>query len=146
MEENKTAETADLSLERLAGLAKIINGFKAAEKSRENINKETVSAAYDFDKELDTPAIKTIKAAIPYIDRRYRRELGVMVKLIEIDRLLNGFRETGAMSLEKSGGNMEMLRAIVPNLPKENRQMGETLVKLLEIKSIWDIKEEGRGL
>ncbi|MCD8238000.1 MAG: hypothetical protein LUC92_01495 [Clostridiales bacterium] len=146
MEENKTAETADLSLERLAGLAKIINSFKAAEKSRENINRETVLSACDFDKELDTPAIKTIKAAIPYIDRRYRRELGVMVKLIEIDRLLNGFRETGAMSLEKAGGNMEMLRAIVPNLPKENRQMGETLVKLLEIKSIWDINEEGKGL
>lgn len=138
MDGSKTAETADLSLERLAGLAKIINGLKAAEQTKEPVKKREKES---YDLRLDTPALKTIKAAIPYIDRRYRRELGIMVKLIEIDRLLNGFKGANAMSLESKGDNMAMLRAIVPNLPSENRRMGETLVKLLEIKSIWDMKE-----
>lgn len=119
----------DITLERLSKLADIMNG-SAKESGGIAENK------LDFDMQFETPAIRTIKAAIPYIDRRYRRELGVMVKLIEIDKFLNEYKGVEIMTDRGRGVNMEMLRAVVPNLPAENRNIGEMVIKILEIRDI----------
>lgn len=118
-----------MTLERLAGLAKMVRALNNAEKTERG-------KITEFDMQFETPAIKTIKAAIPYVDVKYQRELGVMVKLIEIDKLLGVCKNVEAASAEGKGSDMGMLRAIVPNLPKESRAMGEMLIRLLEIKKI----------
>ncbi len=124
-------ENNDLTLERLAGLAKMVKALKDTDKPKTERGRIS-----DFDMQFEIPAIKTIKAAIPYVDVKYQRELGVMVKLIEIDKLLGACRNVESTSTGIENGDMGMLKAIVPNLPKESRSMGEMLIRLLEIKKI----------
>ncbi len=127
-------ESGDLSLEKLAGLAKMMNMLNS---SKNEVKKsQRTGRVTEFDAQFEVPAIKTIKAAIPYIDRRYRRELGVMVKLIEIDKFLREYKNVEVMDEGRERGNLAMLEAVVPNLPTESRATGEMLVKLLEIKEI----------
>lgn len=139
--EEKNSAINDDTLERLAGLARLVNTFKENDKR----TAEKTKIRDDFDRRFDTPAINTIKAAIPYIDRRYRRGLGVMVKLIEIDKFLSEYRGVEIMSSTGEDSSMEMLRAVVPNLPEENRSVGEMLIRLLEIRDIARSLEQGGG-
>jgi hypothetical protein len=87
-----------------------------------------------FDKELQSPAIRSIKAAIPYLDSKYQRNMGIMVKLMEMDRLINHYTilatESGA---DKS---KEMLLAVRNELPKQNRPAADLLMKFMEMLEI----------
>ncbi|MCD7904191.1 MAG: hypothetical protein LUG24_01115 [Clostridiales bacterium] len=132
-------EQNDLNLEKLAGLAKLMNSFKAAAPPKPR-SKEKPEVT-EMDLRPETPALRTIKAAVPYVESRYRRGLGVMVKLIEIDRFLSEYNNIGAMSIEGENDGMGFLKAVVPNLPKENRKTGEMLIRLLEIREIAEREE-----
>ncbi|MCD7778260.1 MAG: hypothetical protein LUH47_07140 [Clostridiales bacterium] len=127
-------EQNDFNLEKLAGLAGLINSFK--DTARSELNVKTKPEVTEMDMKLETPALRTIKAAVPYIDSRYRRSLGVMVKLIEIDRFLNEYKNIDSMSLGEGNSGTSFLKAVVPELPKESRKTGEMLIRLLEIKEI----------
>lgn len=40
-----------------------------------------------FDDEINTPALKTIKAIVPYIDSKYQKKIAIMIKIFEIQML-----------------------------------------------------------
>ena len=87
-----------------------------------------------FDKELQSPAIRSIKAAIPYLDRRYQKNMGIIVKLMEMDRLLNHYTVLSAESGEDK--SRQMLLAVRSELPEQNRYAADLLVKITELMNI----------
>lgn len=100
-----------------------------------------------YDAPIHTPALRTIKAAIPHLDYRYQKNLGVMVKLIEIQRLLEMYNERIVAS-ECQGGNnwrRDMLQAIHPHVPEEKQNMLELLIKMIDIKEILENMQRMRG-
>ena len=41
-----------------------------------------------FEQELNTPAIKTIKSALPYLDQKYQKSISIAIRLVEIQMIL----------------------------------------------------------
>lgn len=87
-----------------------------------------------FDRELQSPAIRSIKAAIPYLDRRYQKNMGIIVKLMEMDILLNNYTVLAAENGEDK--SRQMLLAIRSELPEPNRYAADLLMKIMEIINI----------
>lgn len=98
-----------------------------------------------FDEDLQTPTIRTIKAAIPYLDFKYQRNMGVLVKLIEMDRLIHKYSNM-TVSGQNVDGNWQkgMLQAIKPELDKKNQQVVDMFMKMIEIKDIAEGLENGK--
>lgn len=88
----------------------------------------------DFDKELQSPAIRSIKAAIPYLDYKYQKNMGIIVKLMEMDRLVNHYTVLAAQSGEDK--SREMLIAVKNELPEKSRPAADLLMKIMELMEI----------
>ena len=84
-----------------------------------------------------------ITAAIPFLDREYQKEIYVMVRLMEMQRILQG---DGLELREKqqpaSLRRRALLGAIQPFLPEGDRGQLETLLKMMDAKTIM----EGAGM
>jgi hypothetical protein len=131
-------------------LGKIINAVKTAKmigglmQNEEQPNNEVKAPAVGmcaFDRELQSPAISSIKAAIPYLDCKYQKNMGIIVKLMEMDRLINHYTVLAAKSGEDK--SREMLTAVKNELPEQSRPVADLLMKIMEIKNITEsLKEE----
>ena len=84
-----------------------------------------------------------ITAALPFLDREYQKEVYVMVRLMEMRRVLQGelleMREKQELPAEDR--RRQMLGAIQPYLGQEERQQLEQIVKIMDVKTIM-----GKGL
>lgn len=97
--------------------------------------KEIIS---EFEQDLQTPAIRTIKAAIPYLDFEYQKNIGIMIKIIELDNLIKKYRNTAATmdTGKKDGWQKDMLLAMKSELDKKNQYYIDMLVRFMDIKDI----------
>ena len=83
-------------------------------------------------------ALKRIKEAIPFLDMPYQRNIGLMIKIMEIDKLVNNFR---AMSVSGENNNRlkrQMLMAIRPELDNRKQKMVDVFVRVMEIGDIME--------
>lgn len=87
-----------------------------------------------FDEELQSPAIRSIKAAIPYLDYKYQKNMGIVVKLMELDRLINHYTVIAAQSGSDNG--KAMLTAVKNELPEQVKPAADLLMKIMEIREI----------
>lgn len=94
----------------------------------------STSTLCDFDRELQSPAIRSIKAAIPYLDYKYQKNMGIIVKLMEMDRLINHYTVLAAQSGEDK--SREMLLAVKNELPEKSRPAADLLMKIMELMEI----------
>lgn len=133
-------------------LGKIINAVKTAqmigdmfqEQPKENneaIKSEPVALEepkdvnmQTFDREFQSPAIRSIKAAIPYLDYPYQKNMGIIVKLMEMDRLINHYTVIAAENGKDN--SREMLMAVKNELPQKSRGVADLLMKIMELKEI----------
>lgn len=140
-------------------LGKIINAVKTAQmigglmQGQENNTEETrrdeevyveaekSAGVQSFDMEFQSPAIRSIKAAIPYLDYRYQRNMGIIVKLMEMDRLINHYTVIAAENGRDN--SREMLMAVKNELPERSRGAADLLMKIMELK---EIAENMRGV
>ena len=105
---------------------------EAPEESRELPAEER--EALTFDDELQSPAIRSIKAAIPYLDCKYQKNMGIAVKLMELDRLINHYTVIAAQSGSDNG--KAMLTAVKNELPEQMKPAADLLMKIMEIREI----------
>ncbi len=125
MEEN----SIDMSqLERIMSVVKLmqsINGSEHTVETRETAGCDNVTA------------LQKIKEALPHLDMPYQRNIGIMIKLMEIDKLIHTFQtmsfDSGASS---RGVKKKMLMAIKPELDHKKQQMLDVCVKAMEISDI----------
>ena len=87
-----------------------------------------------FDEELQSPAIRSIKTAIPYLDYKYQKNMGIVVKLMELDRLINHYTVIAAQSGSDNG--KAMLTAVKNELPEQVKPAADLLMKIMEIREI----------
>ena len=123
----KIVQTAKL----LGGLMQSGNEQPQSERKME-VTEEKNSLV--FDEELQSPAIRSIKAAIPYLDYKYQKNMGIVVKLMELDRLINHYTVIAAQSGSDNG--KAMLTAVKNELPEQVKPAADLLMKIMELREI----------
>jgi hypothetical protein len=122
-------------------LGKIVNMLKGAQalsglmqSDDQTVKKSQSVQLSDFDRELQSPAIRSIKAAIPYLSYDYQRSIGIAVKLMELDLLLNKYTVLAASSDGDNG--KKMLLAVKAELPENVKPTADLLIKITEITEL----------
>ena len=92
----------------------------------------------EFDAAVQTDALKTIKAAIPHLEPRYRQNMSVLVKLIEIRKLLRFYGEGAIAAQAATDGDwrINMLTSIRPYMPDHKQYTLDMLVKFIDLQLI----------
>ncbi len=86
-----------------------------------------------------------IYASIPFLDKEYQRYLYVIVRLLEMKRVLEGNEMLEARSRTRDDPKKRrknLLQAIRPYLTREEKQKIDFVVKAMDIKNIMEWKEE----
>lgn len=95
-----------------------------------------------YDEDSQVPGLKAIKSAIPYLEPRYRKNLGLMIKLIEIHKLIETY---GYSAMHTHGGpavtggngwRREMLAALRPHVAPEKQRITDLLIKCMDMRDI----------
>ncbi len=95
----------------------------------------------EFDAALESPGIRAIKAAIPHLEPRYRRNMGMFVIFMEMQKLMEDYG--GKFAGERgSAWRRDMLESILPFLDEERRRMARVLLHCMEIAELMNISEE----
>ncbi len=91
-----------------------------------------------FNSFTDTPALQSIKAALPYLEFKYRRNLAIFIKLIEIQRLLDAYGNAVSSIQTGSGGDFRraILQCMRPYLSDSNRRMLDSMLKIMDIRNL----------
>ncbi|MBQ9091583.1 MAG: hypothetical protein IJY52_04870 [Anaerotignum sp.] len=84
-----------------------------------------------------------ISAAIPFLDQEYQKEIYVIVRLMEMRRVLQGgFLEVREKREESSAlRRRKLLGAIQPYLPPEEQNQMATILKMMDMKEIMGQEE-----
>ena len=144
MAENKEKEMLSAMLEgqetlrmlrRMERLKKLMGAEPQTERSA--VQKKTNNDVFCRSKNENI-----ISAAIPFLDREYQKGIYVIVRLMEIRRVLEGeFLETRERQEEPAGiRKQKMMRAIQPYLEESEWKRMETVMKMMTMKEIM-----GRG-
>jgi len=94
-----------------------------------------------YDDPLHTPALRSIKAAIPYLEPEYQQIMGILVKLIELKKLLDAYAGKLFFTQNKHPGDWRknMLLAVRPHMEKDKREKIDFLLKAIDMKEMMDI-------
>ena len=95
-----------------------------------------------FDEQLQTQNMKMIKSIIPYMDLNHQKLFGVIIKCMEIQKLMERKEDVSAASLNPKHQREDMLKALKPYCSKQNQQNIDMLMKLFEMKEILKQVEE----
>ena len=143
--ENNSSMESMLKIMEIVSL--IGNTMSKSESAQESEEVPSVFLGEEFSKnvayfedDINTPAIKTIKSALPYLDYKYQKNIGVAVKLIEIQRILDKYSSVVVnMEITKNKNwRKNMILAIRPHMEEEKRQMIDMLINFMDMKDILD--------
>lgn len=107
-------------------------------KPRHSRAKPSPTTAY-FDDSIHTPALKSIKSAIPYLEYKYQKNLGIWVKLVELQKLMEMYsHQAVSMQGTEQGRDWRrgMLQAIRPHMEEEKQYQIDMLLKCLDMRDI----------
>ena len=81
-----------------------------------------------------------IFAAIPFLDQEYQKNLYLVVRLMEMRRVLFGepIEARGKQESPPSQRRRQMLGAVRPYLPHEDREWLDMVLKLMDIREIME--------
>ncbi len=127
----------DNDFEKIMQMMELFNLFKTEEPTQnksENLNHESKDF---FDSQIHSPSIMTIKAAIPFLDYHQQRNIGIMIKVIEIQKLIEIYSSQMVTQNKRNGEwRREMLQSIRPHIDENKRYMLDVLIKYMDIKAI----------
>lgn len=85
-----------------------------------------------------------LSAAIPFLNQEYQKELYIVVRLMEMRRVLSGgFLQTREKQQEEpSLRRKQMLHAMRPYLGERERNQLDTILKMMDMKMI--LEQEGK--
>lgn len=96
----------------------------------------------------ETKGERMLFAAIPFLDQEYQKELYVVVRLMQMRRVLEG-SALEARSRREENPNLrrrKMLSAIRPCLSEEEGRNLELILKVMEVRQILQKKEDGHDV
>lgn len=103
----------------------------------DNKNDMTVEEHIEPTKQTND-GIKTIEKAIPFIDPKYQKNIEIMVKIMELQKVINSFSAITIQSKNPQEQSKKMLMAIKPELDNKKQKMLDLFVKVIEIKTIME--------
>jgi hypothetical protein len=139
MEENESVATniAEESgfdvaqMEKIISMVRLIKGLSDMETKIDGNEEEKPT----YSEEVQ--ALNAINAAVPYLDYKLRKPVGIMVKLIEMNRLINNFE---VMSMgegeDDASRKRKMLLAVREELDEKKRGMLDIFMRIMEIREI----------
>ena len=143
MEDNMNIDPNQI--EKILSVVKLMNNMNSINNKADNkADNEEVTESKNLpsnevvEKMDGGTALKRIKEAIPFLDMPYQRNIGLMIKIMEIDKLVNNFR---AMSVSGENNNRlkrQMLMAIRPELDNRKQKMVDVFVRVMEIGDIME--------
>jgi hypothetical protein len=97
-----------------------------------------------FDEAFSSPSIKAVKAAMRYVDPKFHQSLGIWIKFMEIQNLIEA---CGKRAAESYAGDWRvgMLKAMRPHVSGQKQSMLDFMVKAMELKEIINKMEELRN-
>ena len=118
----------------------MLGGNEVQEKRQDIVASDTQEYVSPAEYESQNEGIRVIKAAIPFLDREYQKNLFLAVKLIE----MNEDFDSGAMSLQcqsiREGTDEEqreaMLKAVRSQLSNENGRRLDVVLKMMEARRL----------
>ena len=77
-----------------------------------------------YDDEINTPTLKIIKAIVPYLNLESQKQLGIMIKIIEIQRLSEFYSNKKFDDTQNNFDDalINIMRAYLENIKKINHQ------------------------
>ncbi|MDO5388251.1 MAG: hypothetical protein Q4F63_03370 [Clostridia bacterium] len=136
MEENINIDPGQI--EKILSMVKLMNNINSANNVVDENENKNLPSAEVVEKMDGNTALRRIKEAVPFLDFPYQRNIGLMIKIMEIDKLVNNFR---AMSVSGDNGNKmkrQMLLAIRPELDGRKQKMLDVFVRVMEITDIME--------
>jgi isopenicillin N synthase-like dioxygenase len=92
-QEENIQKKEDNSLINIENMAHMLKMFKMVSNIQEQIKEEQAKSTLYPEGDLNTPAIITIKSALPYLDYRYQMCISLAIKLIEIHSIMEKYKE-----------------------------------------------------
>ena len=89
-----------------------------------------------YDDDINTPLLKTIKAIVPYLDYKYQKQFGIVIKFIEIQMLLEMYEKK---SDQKTESDFESAIANAMKIYINNDDI-KIFRQALQIKNMFDSK------
>lgn len=141
MEENNNMTIDPSQLEKILSVMKIVNNMNNINNSEDkSVSPAESATGTEIVEKMDgNTALKKIKDAIPFLDMPYQKNIGLMVKLMEIDKLVNNFRIMSASGNNDNRIKKQMLMAIRPELDTRKQKMVDLFVKVMEITDIVEV-------
>ncbi len=139
MEDNMNIDPNQI--EKILSVVKLMNNMNSINNKSDNdeVTESKNLPSNEVVEKMDGgTALKRIKEAIPFLDMPYQRNIGLMIKIMEIDKLVNNFR---AMSVSGENNNRlkrQMLMAIRPELDNRKQKMVDVFVRVMEIGDIME--------
>ncbi|MCD8036225.1 MAG: hypothetical protein LUE88_02425 [Clostridiales bacterium] len=125
---------------------KLMNAITAAKSLGMFQNNEVQDAEFEERDEYITPedgqseSLRVIKAAIPFLDREYQKNLFLAVKLMEMSREFdNGSMSLQCQSIREGSDEKQMeamLRAVRGQLSYENGRRLDVILKMMEARRL----------
>jgi hypothetical protein len=96
-----------------------------------------------FDHMVDSPALRSMKAALPFIELRYRRPLSVFIKLIEIQKLMDVYSDALVAIGDQTGTDWRrgMLYAMRSSVAEDKKGMIDTLLQLMDMRQFLNVMQ-----
>ncbi len=134
MEENSfNIDTAQI--EKIMSIMKIFNNINSMSGQKEEVVENEVGTEI-IEKLDESTALKKIKDVLPFIEMPYQKNIGLMVKLMEIDKLVNNFRAMSISGEDNLNMKRKMLMAIKPELDLRKQKLIDIFVRVMEISDI----------
>jgi hypothetical protein len=122
--------------EKILSMVRLIKGISQLDGANGEMNGESENGE-DVTSPDDVQALNVLNAALPYLDYKFRKPVGIMVKLIEMNRILSSF-ETLSLGTGKSDAERkrQMLLAVRDELDSKKQQMLDIFMRVMEIREI----------
>ncbi|MBM6829904.1 hypothetical protein H9X85_10155 [Anaerotignum lactatifermentans] len=127
-------------LRRVERLRRLMGGSPPAEQAEPPAEGTSV-----FD---ETKGERMLFAAIPFLDQEYQKDLYVVVRLMQMRRVLEGSALEARSRREESPAlrRRKLLAAIRPCLSGEESRNLDLILKVMEVRQILQKKENGYGI
>lgn len=147
-ETSKHQENDDFDVSKILEMAKLFSTFMNNDNEPSSLNNSTPTqeptpivypdSSFLFDEIIHTPQMKVIKAAIPYMEPYHQKILGIFVKALEFNKVINVYNSTEtplstAHLKSQSHWKTGMLNSIKPHCSEDKKCMLDMMIKVMDI-------------
>lgn len=124
--------------EKISQMLQMMELMKNLSKTTEKTTEKTYKY---YDEPIHTPAMRSIKSAIPYLEPEYQRSMGIFMKFIELKKLLEAYssKMISMQSGEPGDWRKNMLLAVRPHMEEDKKEKIDMLVKMIDMKEMLDL-------